>query len=53
MVASLSFALILGLIGIEQGRAQAPKTAYPNMAPLDQPLMADRNAEIDREPEPM
>ncbi len=46
MVACLSFTLILGLIGIEQGRAQAPKTAYPNMAPLDQYLMADRNAEI-------
>ncbi len=45
-VAFLSFALIPGLIGIEQGRAQTPKTAYPNMAPLDQYLMADRNAEI-------
>jgi hypothetical protein len=46
MVASLSFTLILGLIGVEQGRAQAPKTAYPSMLPLDQYLMADRNAEI-------
>jgi len=45
-VACLSFTLILGFIGIQQGRAQAPKTAYPNMAPLDQYLMADRNAEI-------
>ena len=45
-VASLSCALILGLIGMEQGQAQAPKTAYPSMAPLDQYLMADRNAEI-------
>jgi hypothetical protein len=44
--ACLSFTLILGLIGIEQGRAQSAKTAYPNMAPLDQYLMADRNAEI-------
>jgi hypothetical protein len=44
--ACLSFTLILGLVGIEQGRAQAPKTAYPNMAPLDQYLMTDRNAEI-------
>src|SRR5262250_1619971 len=46
MVACLSSTLILGLVGIEQGRAQAPKTAYPNMAPLDQYLMPDRNAEI-------
>ena len=45
-VASLSFALILGLIGMKQGQAQAPKIAYPSMAPLDQYLMADRNAEI-------
>lgn len=44
--ACLSCTLILGLIGIEQGRAQSPKTAYPNMAPLDQYLMPDRNAEI-------
>ena len=44
--ACLSFTLIIGLIGIEQGRAQSPKTAYPNMAPLDQYLIADRNAEI-------
>ena len=46
MVASLSFALIPGLIGMKQGRAQAPKTAYTSMAPLDQYLMVDRNAEI-------
>ena len=46
MAASLSFALILGLIPAEQGQAQAPQTAYPSMAPLDQYLMADRNAEI-------
>jgi hypothetical protein len=46
MGASLSSALILGLIAIEQGQAQTPKTAYPSMAPLDQYLMADRNAEI-------
>jgi len=43
MVAYLSFALILGM---KQGHAQAPKTAYSNMAPFDQYLMADRNAEI-------
>jgi len=45
-VASLGFALILGLIGMKQGRAQEPTTAYPSVAPLDQYLMADRNAEI-------
>lgn len=46
MVTSLSFALILGLIAMKQGQAQSPKTAYSIMAPLDQYLMADRNAEI-------
>ena len=46
VAASLSSALVLALIGIEQGWAQTSKTAYPNMAPLDQYLMADRDAEI-------
>lgn len=46
MVASLSFALVLGLIATKQGQAQAPNTAYLIMAPLDQYLMADRNDEI-------
>jgi hypothetical protein len=46
MLASLSFVLILGLIAMKQGQAQAPKTAYSSIAPLDQYLMADRNAEI-------
>ena len=46
MAASISVALILGLIGMKQGQAQAPKTAYPSMAPLDQYLMPDRDAEI-------
>ena len=46
MVVCLSFVLILGLIGVKQGQAQAAKTAYSNMAPLDQYLMADRDAEI-------
>src|SRR5579863_6753795 len=46
MAACLSSILILGLIGMKQGQAQAPKTAYSSMAPLDQYLMADRNAEI-------
>jgi hypothetical protein len=46
MVASLGFALIMGLFAMKQGQAQAPKTAYPSMAPIDQYLMPDRNAEI-------
>ena len=46
MVASLSFALILGLIAMKQGQAQAPKAAYSSIAPLGQYLMADRNVEI-------
>jgi hypothetical protein len=46
MVTSLSFALMLGLIAMKQGQAQSPQTAYSIMAPLDQYLMADRNAEI-------
>ena len=46
IAAALSFALVLALIGMKQGQAQAPKKAYPSMAPLDQYLMTDRNAEI-------
>ena len=46
LVASLTLALILGLIPMKHGQSQTPKTAYPVMAPLDQYLMADRNAEI-------
>ena len=46
IAASLSFALILGSIGIERVQSQASKTAYPSMAPLGQYLMTDRNAEI-------
>src|SRR5947209_2078489 len=46
VMASLSFVLILGLIAMKHGQAQAAKTAYPSMMPLDQYLMADRNAEI-------
>jgi hypothetical protein len=42
----LSFALTVGLSRTTQGQAKAPKTPYPSMAPLDQYLMADRNAEI-------
>ena len=46
VVASLSFTLILELIGTKPVQAQAPKTAYPSMAPVEQYLMPDRNAEI-------
>jgi hypothetical protein len=46
VIAFLSLALIVGLSGMKQGHAQTPKIAYPNMAPLDQYLIADRNAEI-------
>ena len=46
VAAFLGFTLIPWLIGTEAEQAQAPKTAYPEMAPLDQYLMADRNAEI-------
>jgi hypothetical protein len=44
-IASLSFALVLVLSGMEQVQAQDAKTPYPRMAPLDQYLM-DHNAEI-------
>jgi len=46
MVACLSFVLILGLIGMKQGQAQAPGSAYSNMAPLDQYLISDEQSEI-------
>ena len=45
-VVSLSFALIVGLVAMKQGHAQDAKTPYSTMAPLEQYLMADRNAEI-------
>jgi hypothetical protein len=41
-----SFALVVALSVSWQARAQDAKAAYPNMAPIDQYLMADRNAEI-------
>ena len=44
--ASLTLALILGLIASKQGQAHPTETAYPGMAPLEQYLMTDRNAEI-------
>jgi hypothetical protein len=46
VAACLNFVLIMGFVGMKQGQAQAPKTAYSTMAPLDQYLMPDRNAEI-------
>jgi hypothetical protein len=45
-VTSLTFVLIIGLIGIAQGQAPMPKPSYSSMAPLDQYLMADRDAEV-------
>ncbi len=41
-----SFALVLVLGEGWQARAQDAKAPYPSMAPLDQYLIADRNAEI-------
>jgi hypothetical protein len=46
MAVALSFSLIPGLLGMNPTQARARKPAYPSMAPLDQYLMADRNAEI-------
>ncbi|HUZ95839.1 MAG TPA: hypothetical protein VMU57_13100 [Edaphobacter sp.] len=40
------FVLVLGLGVGRQARAQVAKAPYPNMAPLDQYLIADRDAEI-------
>lgn len=47
-IASLGFALILILmLGTHrQARAQDRQTLYPSMAPIEQYLMTDRNAEI-------
>jgi hypothetical protein len=46
MIALAFFALALALGAARQAQAQDAKTPYPSMAPLDQYLMADRNAEI-------
>jgi len=46
MIASGFFALTFALGGARQAHALDAKTPYPSMAPLDQYLMADRNAEI-------
>lgn len=45
-VASLFLVLALSSVSSPQMWAQDAKTEYPSMAPLDQYLMADRNAEI-------
>jgi len=45
-IASLSFALILILDAGWQARAQDRQMLYPSMAPVEQYLMTDRNAEI-------
>jgi hypothetical protein len=45
-MATASFALALMLGTAFQGQAQAAKSPYPAMAPLEQYLIADRNAEI-------
>ena len=41
-----SFLLVLGLGVGGQARAQDAKAQYPSMAPLDQYLITDRDAEI-------
>ena len=41
-----SFALVVVLGTAWKAQAQDTKTPYPNMAPLDQYLMEDREAEI-------
>ena len=41
-----SFALAVFICMLCQAKAQEAKALYPNMAPLDQYLMADRNSEI-------
>ncbi|MEO6816721.1 MAG: hypothetical protein ABI177_08455, partial [Edaphobacter sp.] len=40
------FVLVLGLGGGWQAQAQVAKAPYPSMAPLDQYLIANRDAEI-------
>src|SRR3981081_4940685 len=46
MIAWGAFALVIVLGERWQAQAQNPKAPYASMAPLDQYLMADRNAEI-------
>jgi hypothetical protein len=46
MIAVKSFALVFALGAAWQAQAQNPEPPYLSMAPFDQYLMADRNAEI-------
>ncbi|MFZ1133704.1 MAG: hypothetical protein WAN69_02080, partial [Candidatus Korobacteraceae bacterium] len=44
---ALAFLVTIVLLGVTyQAQAQAEKTSYPAMAPLDQYLIADANSEI-------
>ena len=43
---TLTFVLVAILCAVRQARTQDAKTPYPSMAPLDEYLIADRNAEI-------
>ena len=45
-IALRSFALVIVVAAAWQAQAQDAKAPYPSMAPLDQYLIADRNAEI-------
>ena len=45
-IAVSSFAVAVMLGAAWHATAQGAKAPYPSMAPLDQYLMADRNAEI-------
>jgi hypothetical protein len=45
-IKATSFAMVVLLGAAWQAQAQDAKTPYPSMAPLEQYLMADRNAEI-------
>ena len=45
VVTAITFVFVLGVIGTK-AQAQATKSLYPNMAPIDQYLMADRDAEV-------
>lgn len=45
-LARTTLTLVAMLAALCQAKAQDSKTQYPSMAPLDQYLMADRNAEI-------
>jgi hypothetical protein len=46
-VVCIIFALVFALVTPRRMQAQDSKNPYPSMAPLDQYLMADRNAEIE------